>query len=167
MKFTLVPEYKFDRFDQATAEFLSSIGVRAVLLDIDNTMALHDDPEPAQGVREWIEIMRQEGFGLIIVSNNSSARVQNFAESLGLGFVGKAQKPLTKGFRRACRELGVRPKKALVVGDQIFTDILGGNLCGAYTVMVEPLGEHETDFIRFKRRLERPLLRIMDAREKK
>lgn len=162
----LLPRKRILRLVDIDAVFMREHGLEAVLLDIDNTMALHDDPEPAPGVREWIAAMLREGFRLIIVSNNSSQRVADFAHSLGLGFVGKAQKPLAKGFRRACRELRVKPSEALVVGDQIFTDILGGNLCGAYTVMVEPLGEHETDFIKFKRRLERPLLCIMDAREK-
>ena len=92
---------------------------------------------------------------MIIISNNSAERVRPFAESLGLPFIEKSAKPLPKGFRRACARLGVSPRETAVIGDQIFTDVVGGNLIGARVFLTEPLGPETDGFIKFKRHLEK------------
>ena len=91
----------------------------------------------------------------MVVSNNNGQRVRTFSELVGLEFEGSAKKPLPVGFRRACQRLGVAPREAAVVGDQIFTDILGGNLLGACTVMTVPYLMEEHIGFRIKRACER------------
>ena len=143
-----------------TPQILNDAGVRALLLDIDNTMTTHDNPVPADGVTEWIEMMKSEGFLLMVVSNNTGERVSRFSNLLGLDYEVKAAKPLPYGFRRACDRLGIRPEEAAVIGDQLFTDMMGGNLLGAYTVLTEPYELESMKFFKFKRACERFIMKF-------
>lgn len=153
------PRLMLGKMIDITPELLHSLDISALLLDIDNTMTTHDNPTPAPGVTGWIEGMKSAGFKLVVVSNNSEERVSPFAQLIGLDFISKGGKPLPSGFRRACEKLGVAPRNAAVVGDQIFTDILGGNLLGAYTILTEPYQLEDMPFFKVKRALEKPVIR--------
>jgi len=153
------PRLMLGKMIDITPELMRSLNITALLLDIDNTMTTHDNPVPASGVTEWIENMKSKGFELVVVSNNSEERVAPFAQLIGLDFVSKGNKPLPSGFRRACEKLGINKKNAAVVGDQIFTDILGGNLLGAYTILTEPYQLEDMPFFKVKRALEKPIIR--------
>ena len=108
---------------------LRQYGIRGLMLDLDNTLTTHDNPAPAEGVLSWIGLMRQAGIAMMIVSNNRPHRVQPFAAALGLPFVAEGAKPLPRGFRLAQKRMQLPFSQLAVVGDQIFTDILGANLC--------------------------------------
>ena len=138
--------------------FFESIGCKAVLLDVDNTMTTHDNPVPAEGVVEWLERMKLAGIRFVIVSNNNKERVMPFAKLIGVDFVSKGAKPLPKGYKRACERLKIKPCEAVAIGDQIFTDIIGGNLLGAYTVLTVPYKYEDTLFFKFKRLMEKPFI---------
>ncbi len=154
----LKPCLMVDKMIDLDMDFFRSVGCKAILLDVDNTMTTHDNPTPAEGVMEWIDSMKNNGLKLIIVSNNSAERVAPFAEKIGLDFVAKGAKPLAKGFKEACRRIGVKPKEAVAIGDQIYTDIIGGNLLGAYTVLTVPYELEDKAFFKFKRALEKPVI---------
>lgn len=151
----LKPQYRFNCILDITAEDLKSAGAKIVLLDADNTLSFHGSQKPLSGVPEWIEEIKKSGINLVIVSNNSKDRIKPFADKLGLAFVSKGAKPLPKGFKKACDMFGVSTKEAAVIGDQIFTDVLGGNLIGAKVFLTEPLGPETDRFIKFKRRIEK------------
>ena len=155
----LQPKVMVRRVTDLDEEFFQSRGIRAVVLDVDNTLTTHSNPVPAPGIPEWIGRMKAAGLELTILSNNYRERVEPFARRLGMDFVSMACKPLTIGLTRACRRYGLKPRQVCLVGDQIFTDIVGGNLKGVLTVLVEPYElEHKWSF-RLKRRLERPIIR--------
>lgn len=139
-------------------DFFASLGCKAVLLDVDNTMTTHDNPVPAEGVVEWLERMKNAGIRFIVVSNNSEERVAPFAKLIEVDFVSKGAKPLPKGYRIACERLDIKPCEAVAIGDQIFTDIIGGNLLGAYTVLTVPYKYEDTLFFKFKRLMEKPFI---------
>ena len=139
-------------------------GVRGLILDVDNTLTTHDNPQPHPEVLLWLEQMRSAGISMMILSNNHPPRVEPFAKLLELPFTADAAKPLPKGFRRAAARLGLPREQIAVVGDQIFTDILGGNFFGTKTVLVEPIQLEATWFFRVKRRLERSILRNYNRR---
>lgn len=130
-------------------------GIRAIMLDLDNTLVRWNEPEPTAELVEWLARVAGKGIEACIVSNNRGARVRHFAERVGISFVPRAAKPSRRGFRSAMRQFGVEPHETAVVGDQIFTDILGGNRAGAYTILVVPLHPHEfvgTKVLRFVER---------------
>ena len=142
-----------------TPEMLRSHNIKALLLDVDNTLTTHNHPEVGRGILGWMSHMRREGIHMMLISNNSDSRVRPFAGKLQIQYTANAAKPLPMGFLRAIKKLGLKNNQVAVVGDQIFTDILGGNLCGCLTILVEPMEHEEGPFFRFKRRLELNILR--------
>jgi len=153
------PDILLRRISDITPALLEEWGIRALVLDVDNTLTTHNNPFPDADVLRWLAGMKERGMALVILSNNSPRRVKAFADSLGLDFTARAAKPLAKGFRETARRLGLAPGRMAMVGDQIFTDVLGGNLYGARTILVEPMEPEKHWGFRLKRRLERPILR--------
>ncbi|MCL2013629.1 MAG: YqeG family HAD IIIA-type phosphatase [Oscillospiraceae bacterium] len=134
-------------------------GVKALILDADNTLRLYRKPEPADGIAAWIGKLKDNGIALIILSNNYPSRVKPFAQKLGLDFIAMGLKPSPIGILRAKRRLGITKKQVAIVGDQIFTDIIGGNLLGITTILVKPLKLENGATYRFKRWLEQPIIK--------
>ena len=137
---------------------LRQYGIRGLMLDLDNTLTTHDNPAPAEGVLSWIGVMRQAGIAMMIVSNFWFFWVQPFAAALGFPFVAEGAKPLPRGFRLAQKRMQLPFSQLAVVGDQIFTDILGANLCGVKSIYVRPIQYENKGCLRVKRWLERPFL---------
>ncbi len=135
-------------------DFLRENRVEALVLDLDNTLSMHGDPVPEEGVEDWLDKMRGLGIKMRVVSNNTNRRVAPLAARLGLEFTANGAKPLTFGITRAMKAMGADRNVTLVVGDQIFTDIIAGNLRGVRTVLVEPFHLEKTWTFRLKRRLE-------------
>lgn len=151
----LKPQYRFNRITDITVEDLEKAGIKLVLLDADNTLSFHGSSEPFPGVPEWIDEIKKNGIVPVIISNNGEKRIKPFAEKLKTDFISKGKKPLPKGFMKACEKTGIMPENAAVIGDQVFTDVLGGNLIGAKVFLTEPLGRETDNFIKFKRKLEK------------
>lgn len=143
---------------------LKQMGKRAIMLDLDNTLVRWNDPDPTPGLLTWLDAVKAKGFQTCIVSNNSGPRVREFAAKVGIPFISKATKPRRKGFREAMELLGVTPELSVVVGDQIFTDVLGGNRSGAYTILVVPIDPREFFGTRLVRLVERRVLNYLDRK---
>ena len=144
-------------------KFIRENHLRGFILDLDNTLSMHGSPAAEQGVCEWLEDMRRLGMKLTVLSNNTKKRVEPLAKELGLDFIAFGCKPLTVGISRALRKMRLPKKSVALVGDQIFTDILGGNLKRIPTVLVEPF--HMEDKVSFK--VKRKLENIVFKREKR
>lgn len=142
-----------------TADGLRKMGVEGLILDIDNTLTTHDHPVPDSRILQWLDQMRAADIRLILLSNNHPPRVAPFAQKLGLAFEADAQKPLPGGYRRAASAMGLSPRQTAVVGDQIFTDVLGANLAGMPSILVEPFQMEPFFRFRLKRFLEKGILR--------
>jgi HAD superfamily phosphatase (TIGR01668 family) len=141
-----------------TPELLESMGVKGLLLDIDNTLTTHDNPRPAPGVETWVRKMKEEGIKLFLVSNNHPPRVRPFAKLLGIDYVCEGKKPLSKGFREARAAMELKKSELAAVGDQIFTDVLAANWFGVKMIYVKPMEMEKTAFFKFKRAMEKPFL---------
>lgn len=144
-----------------TPELLTGMGIRGLMLDIDNTLTTHDNPVPALGVQAWISQMKAGGIRLRLVSNNHSPRVEPFAKMLDIPCICDANKPLSGGYERALAAMQLRKDEAAAVGDQLYTDILGANLFGIRSFYVAPIEQEswkKQTFICVKRILEKPFL---------
>jgi len=155
----LHPDLWLHRVTRLTPGQLQSWGTKVLILDVDNTLTTHNNPVPDGDVLEWLERMKELGLRLVILSNNNARRVGPFAEALGLEYTADAWKPLKKGFREITRMTGVAPEEMAMVGDQIFTDVWGGNRFGARTVLVEAMEPESHWGFRLKRVLEQAVLR--------
>ncbi len=132
------PHEIYDDVTSITPAELARLGVRGLLLDIDGTLAQTREPAPSQAVHDWLLDMRRSGIALYVLSNNKSpARTQRFAELIGCDWRHHSHKPSRRGFLAAAEELGLAPGELAIVGDQIWTDVLGGLRCGMKTLMVQ------------------------------
>ena len=139
---------------------LKSEGVRGIIIDLDNTIVGWRLLEPAPEVAAWVRSALDAGFSLAIVSNNERAWVRSIASVLGIvTFVHTALKPLPFGVFRAMKQLRVRRSETIVVGDQLFADILAAKLLGIRAILTDPIVTEEHPAMGFVRRLERYALR--------
>lgn len=130
-------------------------GKTAVLLDIDNTILSRADHSVPSDVRLWLSKLRTAGVRACLVSNNFHQHVFKLAQELDLPIIAKALKPLPQGYIRACRLLKVSRKDAVMIGDQLSTDILGAHLVGMNAYLVCPLVEEDLKHTVFIRGIER------------
>ena len=167
MSFTFVPEYKFQTFDCATAEFLTSIGVKGIILDIDNTLEPYEHPLPGDHVIRWLESLKAAGIKAAIVSNNGRERVELFNSVLSLPAYYKAKKPFKKNLKKAMQDMGTSVSDTVLMGDQVFTDVWAAHNAGLLAILVPPINDKRDVFTRFKRWLERPIIRKYEKRNSK
>ena len=149
-----------------TPELLIELNVKALILDVDNTLRTCGSLVPFAGVLGWVNSMKKAGVSLIIASNNFKSSVEPFAEKLGLECVFFSCKPLSFGLKKAARKLNVEKNQIAVVGDQIFTDVVGGNLTGFKTFLVEPFLQENGLNFKIKRWLEKHIIRLYRKNKK-
>lgn len=152
-----LPTVSLKRVTDISEKLLNSLEIRAVFLDVDNTLSIHGSQNPFEGSVAWAQNLAKQGFQLFIISNNFRERVEPFAAQFQLPFVHFAAKPLPWGYLKAKKGLKdkVKNSQCLVVGDQIFTDIIGANLCGMKSVLLEPIQLEDTASFRLRRKWER------------
>ena len=167
MKFTLVPEYKFESFDMVSADFLVSIGVHGVLLDIDNTLEPYEHPIPGEHVMRWLQSLADKGIKAAIVSNNNLKRVSLFNKDIGMPAYAKAAKPFKKNLLRAMADIGTTKDDTIFIGDQILTDVWAAHNAGIRAILVPPINDKRDPFTRFKRLLEIPIQKKYNKINKK
>lgn len=143
---------------EISLEDFRQAGIRGIIIDLDNTLTEWQNPKLPQDAVAWLEKVMRAGLRICFVSNNSIRRVEEVAARLGLPFIAHAQKPRRKSFRHALAIMNTYPEETAVIGDQIFTDILGGNRLGLYTILVSPLSRQEFIGTRFVRLLETIIL---------
>ncbi|HLW61679.1 MAG TPA: YqeG family HAD IIIA-type phosphatase [bacterium] len=136
---------------------LRAQGIRGVILDLDNTIVPWGAHRPSPELPGWIAAARAADLRLCIVSNNMGSRVTKLAMMLGLPVVTGALKPWTKALRRALSVMETTPEVTALVGDQVLTDILGGNRLGLHTILVRPQGRREFVLTRLMRFVERAI----------
>ncbi|NLV92782.1 MAG: YqeG family HAD IIIA-type phosphatase [Firmicutes bacterium] len=134
-------------------------GIRGIILDVDNTIVRWDSSVLPTETLEWIADAKERGFRLCIASNGVSRRVKALAREMDIPAIAKAVKPRKKPFRSALELLRTGPEETMVIGDQVFTDVFGGNRLNLYTVLINPLGTKELRTTRLMRRLERSVIR--------
>ena len=146
-----------------SVEDLVADGVRLVLLDRDNTCVPRDATEPPAEVMAWLERAREAGVGLCLVSNNfHSSQVRGSAKHMGMEVVDHAMKPLPFALVRAMRLMGAVPGETVMIGDQVFTDVVAGNLAGVRTVLVRPQSRKDLWYTHIFRVFERLALRNVE-----
>jgi len=139
---------------------LAALGIRGLIVDLDNTLLGFRETELAAEHLAWVEEAHERGFAMVMVSNNFSDRVRGIAAQLRIECIPNALKPLPFGFWRAMNHLQLPRKQVAVVGDQLFTDVLGAKLSGGlYTILTEPIENKDfaiTQMFRFFERLMLP-----------
>jgi HAD superfamily phosphatase (TIGR01668 family) len=154
----LAPKVVFKNVCHIGLDYLRENEIKALVLDVDNTLTAHGSQKTAPGVTAWLDTMRAGGVQLMLASNNTRSRVTPLAGKLGLRFTSFCCKPLPVWLWKARRCFGLSRGEIALVGDQLFTDLLAGHLCGARVLLVRPMYRDIKPTVRFKRKLEAPLI---------
>ena len=153
----LKPDVKLHGITDITVELLKNHDIKALLLDVDNTMSTHHGTILTEGLMERIDKMQQSGIKLMVLSNSKRFRIQPFAARIGLPFISLGCKPLPTGYLRGVKAVGEKRNNVAIVGDQIFTDILGGNAVGVKTILLTPIKPEDGCSFKIRRKLEKKL----------
>ncbi|WP_159886510.1 YqeG family HAD IIIA-type phosphatase [Paenibacillus puerhi] len=158
----LIPREQVNSIYEIELDTLWKQGYRGIITDLDNTLVGAKAPLATPELIDWLKVIGQIGFQVVIVSNNQRARVTKFAEPLSLPFIYQAKKPTHASFRKALQLMNLQAEQAVVVGDQMLTDVLGGNRLGLYTILVSPIAiADEGFFTKVNRTIEKAALKIM------
>lgn len=150
----LYPDAYFKNAREITTDFLSKNNINALILDLDNTLIDYQRNMP-EGTIEWVNTLKKDGIKLFIVTNtNKRKKVEEISKKLGIKYIFFAKKPLKTGLIKAKKRLQENPENIAVVGDQLFTDVLGGNRCKMFTILIDPIAERDIWITRLKRPIE-------------
>ena len=153
------PTYMFAHYYDVTPQFLIERGIRGLLIDIDNTLAPYEQPDPDERIRQWFGELEKHGIKAALVSNNHAPRVERFNSTLGLIAYADSGKPSKKTLIRAMDALEVSREETAMLGDQLLTDSYAGRHLGLPSIIVPPIHDKTNLFFRFKRWCERPFIR--------
>ncbi len=158
----LLPKYIFSRITDISPAFLHAHNIKLLMMDFDNTMLPYTTNEPTLELLQWMAQMQTAGIRLCIVSNSKRSRVPDFSAAYHIPCVTHARKPLPGGIRRAMKQMG--ESRAALVGDQIYTDVLGANLAGIPSLIVRSIHNHNI-WLKLRHVLEIPFLALAAGRK--
>lgn len=160
----LRPDYTAQSLHEINPDILRQNGIHGIILDLDNTIIPWDSPGMQPEIVHWVKELLQKNYRICLLSNNMTQRVKHIADSLGVPYVPRACKPFKTGFRQAIAVLQLAPSEVAVVGDQLFTDVLGGNRLGLFTIWVAPLSTNEFIGTKLTRKIEKLTVCLLKVR---
>lgn len=162
-----LPDHYYDALADITPEMLVSLGIKGLVMDIDNTIVTYDDPTPTPAAQAWFDAATEAGIKISFVSNNEWERVREFNSSLGYPAYAKSGKPFIKYILKAMSDMGTVRENTALIGDQVFTDVYAGKRAGLRVFLVKPIKDKTTLFFRAKRKLEVPVLKAYEKQKGK
>lgn len=156
----LTPNMQVRKITDITIEILKENNIKGMILDVDNTL-IDLDRVPLEGIKEWMDNMKNEGIKFCIASNSlKKDKIEKVAKMLDIPYVHFSAKPTKIGLKKAKQILGIENSKNIAeVGDQLFTDVLGTNRMKMFSILTEPLCEEKVKINNLKRKLEKRVLR--------
>lgn len=155
----LQPDFYFDSVFSISPSFLFDHGIKAVVLDIDNTLVPSNQKLPSEQAHLWISELKTNNISVLIASNNTKKRVSEFADPLDVPYISECLKPSKKPVVTAYSMFGVNPGEIAVIGDQVFTDMGSARNGGAMAILTKPINDTENAFVKLKRAAERPIIK--------
>ena len=145
------PDDFVEKYEFIDVEYMNMHNKKVIISDLDNTLISWDSKKDTKELNRWLKKMKRAGFDIIVVSNNSEERVEEFCKQLNLQYVADAKKPLTHGFKKALSKLNRKPEEAIILGDQVLTDVFVAKSLGVMSVLVKPISKTDA----FKTRINR------------
>lgn len=159
MSFSLIPKMLCPALTDLTVERLHRAGVTFLMLDFDNTIVPYTNDVPTPEMEAWLQAMQTSDIGLCVVSNSHKTRVVKFCEARGIPCITHSKKPFSKGIFQCRDKFSLDLSHAALVGDQIYTDVLGANCAGAVSILVRPIHLHNI-WLRLRHVAELPFIFI-------
>ena len=159
------PTYRYDKVENIPYSLIEKDNIKLIMIDMDNTIIDFNKREYSKEIKEWAERMNRNGIKLYILSNSIFGKqVRRIASELGMKYYYNAGKPFLKGFLTIQKNENIQKENILMIGDQVFTDIWGGNRFGVKTILVRPINASERMHTKFKRPIEKVILRRMNKK---
>lgn len=156
----LTPDRIFAEFYELTAEFLIQNNIKALILDVDNTLIPYEESKPTEKVLNWLRALKEKEIAVAFVSNNHKKRLDTFNAELGYPAFYHGCKPFPRKMRLAMRAMGASPSDTANLGDQLFTDVLAGRFAKTkYSFIVPPIKDKTDVFTKIKRFFEKPYIK--------
>lgn len=156
-----IPDQYVPSVYEIEIEELKKRGIKGIITDLDNTLVEWDRKDATDELLVWLQKLKDADFEVVIVSNNNEKRVHTFAAPHGLTFIHSAKKPFSKAFKAARKLMDIDKSETVVIGDQLLTDILGGNRAGFHTILVVPVASTDGILTKFNRSIEQKVFRAM------
>ena len=166
MPFSLLPTVRTDRLTDLSPDFFQQRRIRLLMLDFDNTIVPYTTNVPSAQMERWLRSMAASNVKLCVVSNSRKDRVRIFCSRYGIDCITHAGKPGTRGIQECLKRYDLPPSAAAIVGDQIYTDTLGGNLAGVTTILVRAIDNHNF-WLKARHVLEKPWIYLARKRRLK
>ena len=158
LNYLLTPDYIFPTFADITPDFLLSHGIKALVIDVDNTLAPYEQELPDQKTVDWFKNLSENGIKAALISNNKPDRIEKYNALLAWPAYPDSKTPSTKAILRAIEEMGATLDSTAGLGDQLLTDTLAVHRLDMISIIVPPIKDKKTLFFRFKRLLEKPFI---------
>ena len=142
MPFSLLPKVIAPALTDVDGALLSRLGVELLMLDFDNTIVPYTTSVPTQEMERWLDWVKHSGVQVCVVSNSHKERVKVFCRHYGIDCITHARKPFSQGIRQCLERYGIPARQAALVGDQIYTDVLGANRMGVTSILVSAIHNH-------------------------
>lgn len=155
------PDDFIEKYEFIDVDYMNMYNKKVIISDLDNTLISWDSRKDTKELGKWLRKMRKAGFDIIVVSNNTEERVKEFCKNLNLEYVAAAKKPFTTGFKKALKKLNRKPEEAIILGDQVLTDVLGAKSLGVMSVLVKPISKTDAFKTRINRFFEGIIIRIL------
>ena len=159
MRISPLPRLMLRDLTELTPELLHQKGIRLLMLDFDNTIVPYTTSVPTREMETWLKTMLASDISMCVVSNSKKDRVKIFCDRWGLDCITRSKKPFPKGIRQCLNRYGIDPSQCALAGDQIYTDVLGANGCGVYSILVKAIHNH-TIWLKLRHILELPFIGI-------
>jgi len=138
-RFSLIPEYTFRDITDVSTAFLEELGIKFLMIDLDNTLAAYNEHELSDDISKWIDDVKSSGIKFFIISNSTRVkRVESFSDSIGVEFIMQSNKPSPQSLINAMETAGFNSGVSALAGDQILTDTLAANRAGVISIIVRP-----------------------------
>ena len=154
----LKPKARFDKITDIDVNFLKENEIKAVILDVDNTL-MDLDRNPLENIEKWIEKLKNENIKICIASNSiKKNKVSSMAKKLDVPFIYFSTKPLKRGLKKATSILNEKYENIAEIGDQLFTDVIGANRMKMFSILTKPISKEKTKLGEIKRKIEKRFL---------
>ena len=155
----LTPDYYYESVFVIPYKELWEKNIRGLIFDLDNTLTPFHEKLPPAKIVALMKRLEKMGFKICLLTNNTTNRLNRFNEGMKLNGIANGLKPFTRGIRKAMDVMGTNRQQTVIIGDQLLSDVWAGKNAGICTILVKPITEKDFFFVRFKRHIERVMLR--------
>ncbi|MBE6904281.1 MAG: YqeG family HAD IIIA-type phosphatase [Ruminococcaceae bacterium] len=155
------PDIILSSLEEINCSFLKENNIQGLIIDLDDTLVMHGKSEIPKASQKLLEMLKSNGFSVVVMSNNTKKRAEPLCKRLDVDFVYSSRKPFLRGYRLALKKLNLPAKNICAIGDQLLSDIVGANRMGFLSVYIPPLTKKGGFTVRVKRIIERPFVKII------